>query len=132
MGDKGLIALCSVVLLIMLVAGGALVASGLAIGLLTSVAFLVLALKSSWVRWFARRFPLLADLMATAVAYLLFPAGVTAFVGSGVVALTVTILIAADRLRNPRVFLTITACMAEHSARPSTQRGGLMTRVRPL
>jgi len=101
MSDRGLIILCSLVLAIMAVMGGALAASGLAIGLLTAVAFLVLALKSSWVRGFARRFSLLADLMATGVAYLLFPPGITAFIGSGVVALSVTILIAVDRILNP-------------------------------
>lgn len=101
MSDRGLIILCTTVLAIMAIIGGSLAASGLAIGLLTSVAFLVLALKSKIIRAFARGWPLLADLLATVVAYILFPQGVTAFVGSGVVALSVTILIAMDRILNP-------------------------------
>jgi hypothetical protein len=98
MSDRGLIALCLTVLLVMAIVGGALATSGLAIGLLTSAAFLVLAVKSRLVRSFARAWPLLADLLATALAYLIFPGGVTAFVGSGVVALCVTVLIALDRI----------------------------------
>jgi len=123
MSDRGLIILCALVLVIMAVMGGALAASGLAIGLLTAVAFLVLALKSSWVRAFARGFPLTADLMATGVAYLLFPPGVTAFIGSGVVALSVTILIAVDRIMNPG---PEPSDLPEPSARviPPFKRGG--------
>ena len=124
MNDRGLIILCVAVLITMMVLGGAMVASGLAIGLLTSVAFLVLALKSRWIRAFARGFPLLADLLATGVAYLMFPYGVTAFVGSGVVALSVTILIAIDRLITPRPARgTITARMLE-ALPPVPGRGG--------
>ena len=103
MKDQALLILCSVVLLGMAIFGGALAQSGLAIGLLTAVAFLVLALKSKLIRGFARSAPLMADVMATGVAYLLFPGGVTAFVGSGVVALSVTILISLDRILHPPV-----------------------------
>ncbi len=109
-----------------------MVASGLAIGLLTAVAFLVLALKSRLIRAFARGFPLLADVLATGVAYLMFPHGVTAFVGSGVVALSVTILIAVDRLVSPRPAVgTITAQMANYRESLLERVSALPDRVEP-
>lgn len=129
MNDSRLIALCIVVLMALAIFGGGLVASGLAIGFLTACAFLVLAMKSRLIRGFARRFPLLADLLATVVGYLLFPAGVTAFVAAGVVALLVTIMIAVDRVRAGLLPTpTITAQMsADRAAGP----GGLLGRIQP-
>jgi hypothetical protein len=103
MNDRALVGLCAAALLVIMIAGGAMVLNGLAIGLLTSVAFLVLALKKKWVRDFARRYPFLADAAATAISYGIFPPGVTAFVGSGVVALVITMIIAMDRVINPHL-----------------------------
>lgn len=150
MNDSRLIALCASVMLVLMIFGGSLVASGLAIGFLTAAAFLVLAMKSKLIRGFARRFPVLADLLATALGYLLFPAGITAFVAAGTVALLVTIMIAVDRLRRPEPDPGMDSQLpasqlpamdhqpapsrAERGGGPQAARpvGGLLARVRPL
>ena len=101
MHDRQLSVLSVAVLLAIALFGGGLILSGLFIGLITSVAWLALALKSPFVRGFARRFPLLADLLATSLSYLMFPPGVTAFVAAGVVALVVTAMISISRVVRP-------------------------------
>ena len=101
MQDRQLSVVSVAVLLAIALLGGGLVVSGLFMGLLTAVAFLVLALKSPFIRGFARRFPFLADVCATALSYAMFPPGVTAFIGAGVVALVVTAMISLSRLARP-------------------------------
>ena len=101
MHDRQLSILSVAVLLAVALLGGGLVISGLFIGLLTSVVWLVLAMKSPFIRGFARRCPFLADVLATGLSYAMFPPGVTAFIGAGVVALVVTAMISLSRLARP-------------------------------
>lgn len=131
MSDTKIILLAAASLLCLAIFGGALVGSGLAIGFLTATAFAVLALKSRIIRLFARRFPLLADLLATACGYLLFPAGVTAFVAAGVVALLITILIAVDRKLNPEAHAPREETITSQMSKARSGVGDLLGRVQP-
>jgi hypothetical protein len=99
--DRILIAISVGILGMLMVFGSGVVAAGLACGFLTAVGFLLLALKSKRVRRFARRHPMLTDIIGSVGGYFMFPPGVTAFIGAGVVALMVTALISLDRVLNP-------------------------------
>lgn len=83
-------------LLFLLLVGGGVVFQGILLGILSTVCFGLLGLKCQPLRWFARKVPFLADLIATIVCFLMFPAGVTAFVGAATVGICMTMLISVD------------------------------------
>ena len=85
----------AVLLFLVLIAGG-VVMNGILLGILTTVGFVFLALKNKTIRWFARRFPFLADIIGSVGAFFMFPQGVTAFVGAATVGILMTVLIALD------------------------------------
>jgi len=85
-----------VLTLVALKLGGFLIA-GIVCGFISLVAWTFIAIKAPLVRSFARRFPLVADVLITALSYMTFPTGITAFVGAGVVCICATILISMDR-----------------------------------
>lgn len=120
MSDRSLLFMSIAIILVLMVFGNGVVTAGLFCGLLTGIGFLLLALKSKRVRVFARKHPLLADVVGSVGGYFLFPAGVTAFIGAGVVAIMLTGLIALDLLINghpePRKTVTARQALASRAA----------------